>query len=322
MTLWGNADDKTSTGTVTIDANGLCTGTATLLDTEAALGDFILTTDNVKYMFIEISSNLISHVQSGILGGAIATCVANDFTLSEGPKYVAASHVADDSRDVFGVNSAEQGINFGTIIATEITFQGSGYFANAVVTVSGGGGASGTANAEANSTGYIDAINITAAGSGYETPPLFAVAGATAQTFNSESAVVANGFISIGSNVYQVNDLITYDVTSDNTAIAELVDGNQYYIQAANTTGVYLADEADGTAITLTDGPDEAGHSLTGETAIVVSRVGGSQGAQHSGWVKRTVGTGNKAGRVYYETLVAMNTIVGDAADDAELPDS
>ena len=34
---------------------------------------------------------------------------------------------------------------------------------------------------------------------------------------------------------------------------------------------------------------------------------------QHPGWVKRTVGTGGRAGRIQYETLVAMSSITGEA---------
>ena len=40
----------------------------------------------------------------------------------------------------------------------------------------------------------------------------------------------------------------------------------------------------------------------------------------HSGWVIRTEGTGNRAGRVSYEVLVAGG-ITGDAADDTQLPE-
>ena len=40
-----------------------------------------------------------------------------------------------------------------------------------------------------------------------------------------------------------------------------------------------------------------------GETAIDNKREG-----YHVGWVKRTVGTGGRAGRVHYETLVAASS--------------
>ena len=51
----------------------------------------------------------------------------------------------------------------------------------------------------------------------------------------------------------------------------------------------------------------------------------GADGAKvtHPGWVKRRVGSGQRAGRVHYETLVASSTITGtDTADDTEFADS
>ena len=45
--------------------------------------------------------------------------------------------------------------------------------------------------------------------------------------------------------------------------------------------------------------------------------------ASHVGWVKRTVGTGARAGRIQYEVLCALskNGITSDAADDIQFPD-
>lgn len=50
-------------------------------------------------------------------------------------------------------------------------------------------------------------------------------------------------------------------------------------------------------------------------------RAGANTKVAHAGWVLRTVGSGNRAGRVQNETLVAMKTITGDGADDAVIPD-
>jgi hypothetical protein len=64
---------------------------------------------------------------------------------------------------------------------------------------------------------------------------------------------------------------------------------------------------------------------------VTVGQFGVSAGEQeatettghsaHSGWVLRHVGTGLKAGRVWYETLVATGSITSDASDDTVLPD-
>jgi len=87
-----------------------------------------------------------------------------------------------------------------------------------------------------------------------------------------------------------------------------------------------------GTAIdlTATTAPNNApGTQLTRTSgaATAVANVGGGTGYEdvsgvtHAGWVRRTVGTGGRAGRVQYETLVAMGSISGDQADDLQFTD-
>jgi hypothetical protein len=68
---------------------------------------------------------------------------------------------------------------------------------------------------------------------------------------------------------------------------------------------------------------------LTGAvTATAVAALGGGNetgesagNITHTGWVRRTTGTGGRAGRVQYETLVAGGSITGDQADDRQFPD-
>jgi hypothetical protein len=62
-----------------------------------------------------------------------------------------------------------------------------------------------------------------------------------------------------------------------------------------------------------------AADQATATAALGDSAVGG---AAHSGWVRRTVGTGGRAGRIQYETLVAMGSMTGDQSDDIEFRDS
>lgn len=50
-------------------------------------------------------------------------------------------------------------------------------------------------------------------------------------------------------------------------------------------------------------------------------RAGANTKVAHAGWVLRTVGSGNRAGRVQNETLVAMSTISSDGSDDTVMPD-
>lgn len=48
---------------------------------------------------------------------------------------------------------------------------------------------------------------------------------------------------------------------------------------------------------------------------MTATRAEGNEKPQHAGWNIRTVGTGGRAGRVQYETLVASGSITGDAED-------
>ena len=63
---------------------------------------------------------------------------------------------------------------------------------------------------------------------------------------------------------------------------------------------------------------------MTGERATAVASIGGGEnkGIAHAGWVIRTEGTGGRAGRVQYETLVAMGSMTSDGSDDNPLPDA
>lgn len=62
-----------------------------------------------------------------------------------------------------------------------------------------------------------------------------------------------------------------------------------------------------------------AADQATATAALGDGTIGGSQ---HAGWVRRTVGTGGRAGRIQYETLVAMGSVTGDQADDIAFRDS
>lgn len=212
----------------------------------------------------------------------------------------------------FGLDVTEMAVSNSSVVAYTTTFAGSGYSANAVVTVGGNATANGL-----NTTGRISVLAVLA-GNSYSTPPTVTVAAPTAQAFNANSAVTnATDAIAIttANSIFAVNDKVTYTVAAGNTALTNLTSGSQYYIKTANTTAVTLSLTAGGDTIDLTKGLTEAGHSLTGETARATATISGARGAAHAGYVLRTVGQGGRAGRVQYETLVAMGSLTGDSED-------
>lgn len=228
----------------------------------------------------------------------------------------------------FGVDVTEARSTNGTVHSVVFTSFGSGYTANATVTVSGGGGASFAANAEANSSGRIAVINISNNGVGYTTAPTLTVSAPSNVNFNGNTTQVdaSNDFITLNSNaaLFAVGDVVTYLVAASNTAIGGLANSSSYYVTFANSTGVKLSTTQGGAAIDLTAVPtsNQAGHSLKGQTATVSAVLSQGAGVTHAGWVVRKVGTGGRAGRVQYETLVAMGSMTGDGSDDTLFKDT
>ena len=212
---------------------------------------------------------------------------------------------------------------------------GSGYGANAAVTVVDSTGGSNTV--AANSTqaaGRITAVlsNVTIAG--YTSViPAITIAAPTSLNIVTNTAGFSNTadtlIISTANSKFIVGDRVYYSVPAGNTAIAPLTANTFFYVQAANTTTIKLATVPNGTAIDLTDARNLASpetHTITGDTATAVAVLterGYTKGAAHTGWVLRTVGEGGRAGRVQYEVLVAMGgNISNDGSDDTTLPDA
>jgi hypothetical protein len=231
----------------------------------------------------------------------------------------------------FGLDATEIRVSGNAAVQQYIiTNAGSGYAANAAVSVANTTGGANTLAANSTvATGRVTAVTANATISGYTSAPAVTIAAPAAQSFNANSAVTnATDAIAIttANSFFLAGDKVTYTVATGNTALTNLTSGGTYYIKTSNTTAVTLTTAPNGDTIDLTKGLTETGHSLTGETATAVAElteVGYTKGAAHTGWVLRTVGTGGRAGRVQYETLVAMGgTFSTDASDDAILPDA
>lgn len=243
--------------------------------------------------------------------------------------------VTNEVVGMYGVDTTEMGVGTGPVVEGVITFAGSGYASNTTVAFSSNNtGSSAAANAETSATGRVSAINISTNGSGYTTSPIITIAAPAAQTFPGNTTNVTignssvNGFITLGSNraFFVNNDIVTYLVAASNTALGGLSNNTQYFVLTTNSTAIQLSETLGGPAVNISSVPtsDQAGHSITGQTATGVVTVGGSKnkGIAHAGWVVRTAGTGGRAGRVQYETLVAMGSMSSDGSDDNPLPDA
>lgn len=224
----------------------------------------------------------------------------------------------------FGLDATEINVSNSSVVSYITLFGGSGYSANALVTVSG--------NATANGLNTLGRISVLAvlAGNSYTTAPTVSVAAPAAINITANSTGFSNTTdtiaIATANSKFAVNDKVLYTVPASNTAIAPLVSGTYYYINFANTTAVALTTAPGAANVNIVDARVTATgevHTLTGETATAAAVISGvTKGAAHTGWVLRTVGTGGRAGRVQYETLVAMGGGLSTDAEDTILKDA
>lgn len=244
-----------------------------------------------------------------------------------------SAFVTNQEVGMWGVSPTEVGVGANTIAEYAIVSPGSGYPANAAVTITGGGGTGATANALANSTGRISKVFSNQVGSGFTSVPTIAVAAPAPIAFSGNSTNVTvgnssvNGFITLGSTntaLLANGDALTYLVAASNTAVGGLANNTTYYVIVANTTAIQLSATKGGAAINLASvaAGAQAGHTLTGETAVAVAVLGGGKNRATAGWNIRKVGTGGRAGRVTFEPIVAMRSLSNGTADDPILPNS
>lgn len=339
MALWGNRDGKSASGTVSITSGGAVTGSGTAFTTETRIGDTIkVGTD--EYVIVAIASNTSCTVKPGINGGTMATKSGQSYTLSEKPEFVALSESAGspsgvhgDITKVFGVSTAlgENYASAGLVVEVAIANAGTGYTEVPSVAFSGGGG-SGAAATATLAGESVSAITLTNNGSSYEDVPTVNL-DVPRRTIATTAVNISTEVITYNAHGLTTGDRIRY-YNGGGTAIAGLTHNTTYYAIRVNANTFKVAATAEDatadTAINLTGTGNNAQYFdlLDETTATAVAALGGGNQAgesesniAHAGWIRRTVGTGGRAGRVHYETLVAMGSIAGDQSDDRQFPD-
>jgi hypothetical protein len=258
--------------------------------------------------------------------------------LSEQAYYVIAKETTD-SGTTFGQTTALGNSTFalGSSLAnaqagTAVALTGTG---NATQTFIGD-----TATATATLTvGKVSKIAIASVGSAYTSAPTTTLAAPATETIDASDAtkcVIADDEFVVASAFYGCiasGDPVTY-ADGGGTAVVGLTDATAYYLIKSGTSNrVGLATTKNraiaGTAIDMTAVGVGSSHTLIGQTPTATATLGmgtpsttvGASEVSHIGWVKKTIGTGGRAGRVFYETLVAASSITGDA-EDLATPDS
>ena len=187
-----------------------------------------------------------------------------------------------------------------------------------------------TATATATvSGGVVTGITVSAVGSDYQAAPAVTVE-VPKMTIPTSAVNAGTNVITFAGHGLSDTDQITYNQVGGGTLMTNVTDGQTVFARDVTTDTFKIAATSGGTAINIGTGHNAQTFTIVTDKvqATAVANLGlGVDGDDdrreiaHTGWVKRTVGTGGRAGRVHYETLVAASSITGDAEDIAT-PDS
>ena len=248
--------------------------------------------------------------------------------VSGGTNMQIASSDIDDDDAVFVINTGSTSL---FKIATSLSNALAGTAAN----ISGAGNnsqtftgdtATGTASV---SGGIVTGVTVTDVGSDYQST--------TAVTVEVPKMTIPTSAVNAGTNVITFaahglsdTDQITYNQVGGGTLMTNVANGATVFVRDKTTDTFKIAATSGGTAINIGTGHSAQTFTIvtgaTQATAVASTGLGlygdtDSTEIAHIGWVKKTVGTGGRAGRVHYETLVAGSSMSGDA-EDISTPDS
>ena len=244
----------------------------------------------------------------------------------------------DDSGTTFGdLNSNTFAIALSLSAAQAGTALNLGSTGNATQTLSGVTATATAVVGTGDELGQVVRVDIAGAGSGYASAPTVTIAAPATETLNlGSSSIITDGTdeITVSGGFYaaiKTGDKVAYSDGGGTAPTGFTDEANYFLIKSANSGKVLIASTYDnakeGTNITIATGSGTgSSHTFIGETPTANASLGlgvsgntaldliGSQ-ITHIGWVKKTIGSGGRAGRVFYETLVASSSISGDSED-------
>ena len=247
---------------------------------------------------------------------------------SGGTNMQIASSDIDDDDAVFVINTGSSTV---FKIATSLSNAQAGTAAN----ISGAGNnsqtfvgdtATGTASI---SGGVVTGIAVTAVGSDYQAVPAVTVE-VPKMTIPTSAVNASTNVITFAGHGLTDTDQITYNQVGGGTLMTNVADGATVFVRDKTDDTFKIAATSGGTAISIGTGHSAQTFTIvtdaTQATAVATQGLGDDGDTDqreiaHVGWVKKTVGSGGRAGRVHYETLVAASSMSGDAEDIAT-PDS
>jgi hypothetical protein len=233
---------------------------------------------------------------------------------------------------LFMVDATETTSGGDNVVDISLSNQGAGYVEAPGVTIAASGGAYSASATATVAGGKVSNITVANTGVGYTSTPAVTIqvpvlTVPTARVITANDTIMYTGHGQANAAALIFNWGGSANITgllNGTTYFAAPLDANRFQLSttAANAANAVVIDITStgetGQYFTIVD--------ATRATAIASRGLSQSQGgaehATHTGWNIKTVGSGGRAGRVQYETLVAISEVKGDGSDDISLPDA
>jgi hypothetical protein len=233
---------------------------------------------------------------------------------------------------LFMVDATETTAGGDNVVDISLSNQGAGYVQAPGVTIASSGGAYSATATATISAGKVSGITVANTGVGYTSDPEVTI-GQPVLVIPIAQVIVANNVIMYTAHGQANSAALVYN-WNGSANIGGLTNANTYYVVPVDANRFSLATTAANAANNVvidltTQGAATQYLEIVGgvRATAVASRglsqsVSGAEHATHIGWNIKTVGSGGRAGRVQYETLVAISEVIGDGSDDISLPDA
>ena len=233
---------------------------------------------------------------------------------------------------LFMVDATETTAGGDNVTDISLSNQGAGYVEAPSVTIASSGGAYNASATASIAAGKVSNITVANTGVGYTSDPAVTLQ-VPVLTVPTASVIAANNVVMYTAHGQANSAALVYN-WNGSANIGGLTNANTYYVVPVDANRFSLATSAANAAnnsvidITTTGGAGQYFTIVDATRATAVASRGLSQGqsgaehATHIGWNLKKVGSGGRAGRVQFETLVALANPIGDGSDDITLPDA
>jgi len=233
---------------------------------------------------------------------------------------------------LFMVDATETSAGGDNVTDISLSNQGAGYVEAPTITITASGGAYNASATASIAAGKVSNITVANTGVGYTSDPTITI-NVPVLTTPLASVIAANNVIMYTGHGQANSAALVYN-WNGSANIGGITNANTYYVVPVDANRFSLATSAANAAnnsvidITTTGGAGQYFTIVDATRATAIASRGLSQGqsgaehATHIGWNLKKVGSGGRAGRVQFETLVALANPIGDGSDDITLPDA